>query len=109
MPDAMVIALIAGAALDLLVGDPPWLPHPVRLIGRLAMWGEPRCRAAMRNEYLAGAVFALGLVALSGGTVALLVWGLGQIHPVLAGITMVYFMFAGLAMRDLAQEADTVW
>jgi len=109
MPDAVVIALIAGAALDLIVGDPPWLPHPVRLIGRLALWGEPRCRALLRNEYLAGAVFALGLVALSGGAVALFIWGLGQIHPVVAGIAMVYFMYAGLAMRDLAREASTVW
>lgn len=29
------IAFVAGFVLDLLLGDPVWLPHPVRLIGRL--------------------------------------------------------------------------
>ena len=47
----------AGFILDLLLGDPPWLPHPVRLIGRLAAWAEPHCRRLMSNEYLAGALF----------------------------------------------------
>lgn len=109
MPDGVVIALIAGAALDVTFGDPPWLPHPIRLIGRLAAWGEPRCRRLIRHEYLAGAVFALGIVALAGGGVAMLLWGLRQVHPVLVGLAMTYFMFTGLAMRDLAQEASAVW
>lgn len=29
------IAFLAGFVLDLLFGDPHWLPHPIRLIGRL--------------------------------------------------------------------------
>jgi adenosylcobinamide-phosphate synthase len=109
MPDAVVMTLSAGFILDLLLGDPPWLPHPVRLIGRLALWAEPRCRRIMRHEYLAGAVFALGIVSVTGGGVGLMLWGLQQIHPVVAGLAMVYFMFTGLAVRDLAQEARAVW
>ena len=30
-----IIALIAGFFLDLLIGDPHWLYHPVRIIGLL--------------------------------------------------------------------------
>ena len=30
-----IIALFGGFLLDLLVGDPHWLPHPIRLIGSL--------------------------------------------------------------------------
>ena len=29
-----IIALLAGVILDWLVGDPYWMPHPIRLIGR---------------------------------------------------------------------------
>jgi adenosylcobinamide-phosphate synthase len=29
--------VIAAFGLDLLLGDPRWLPHPVRLIGRFAL------------------------------------------------------------------------
>jgi len=109
MPDAVVMTLSAGFILDLLLGDPLWLPHPVRLIGRLALWAEPRCRRIMRHEYLAGAVFALGIVSVTGGGVGLMLWGLQQIHPMVAELAMVYFMFTGLAVRDLAQEVRAVW
>ena len=28
-----IIATLAGFLLDLILGDPYWLPHPIRLIG----------------------------------------------------------------------------
>jgi adenosylcobinamide-phosphate synthase len=109
MADPVVISLTAGFILDLLFGDPRWLPHPVRLIGRLVSWAEPRCRHLIANEYLAGAVFTLAVVTATGGSVWLIIWGLQQIHTLLAGLVTVYFMFAGLAAGDLAQEATAVW
>jgi adenosylcobinamide-phosphate synthase len=109
MLDLTSITLILGFIFDLLLGDPPWLPHPVRLIGRLASWAEPHCRRLMRNAYLAGAVFTLAVVTATGGGVWVVIWGLQQLHPVLAGLAMVYLMYAGLAVRGLAQEATAVW
>jgi adenosylcobinamide-phosphate synthase len=109
MLDIISMALILGFILDLLFGDPPWLPHPVRLIGRLASWAEPRCRRLTNNEYLAGAVFTLAVVSAAGGGVWVVIRGLQGLHPVLAGLAMVYFMYAGLAVRDLAREAMAVW
>jgi adenosylcobinamide-phosphate synthase len=109
MPDAVVLALAAGFALDLWLGDPAWLPHPVRWIGRLASWAEPRCRALIPRARLAGAAFALGIVLLAGGGVWLVLWGLHQLHPALAWLSTVYFMFTGLAVRDLAREANAVY
>jgi adenosylcobinamide-phosphate synthase len=109
MLDTISFALIAGFVLDLLLGDPRWLPHPVRVIGRMAQWAEPRCRRLMANEYLAGAAFALAVVTAAGGTVWFVIWGLQQLHPVLAALGMVYFMYAGLAMGELAAEATAVW
>jgi adenosylcobinamide-phosphate synthase len=109
MLDTVSLALTAGFILDLLLGDPRWLPHPVRLIGRAALWAEPRCRQLMPNEYLAGAVLTCAVVGASGGTVWVVIWGLQRLHPVLAGLAMVYFMYAGLAAGDLAGEATAVW
>ena len=37
MPDH-IWALLAGFALDLLLGDPQWLYHPVRVIGSYISW-----------------------------------------------------------------------
>jgi adenosylcobinamide-phosphate synthase len=109
MLDIISMALILGFILDLLFGDPRWLPHPVRLIGRLAGWAEPRCRRLTNNEYLAGAVFTLAVVSAAGGGVWVVIRALQRLHPVLAGLATVYFMYAGLAVRDLAREAMAVW
>jgi adenosylcobinamide-phosphate synthase len=109
MPDTISLALIAGFVLDLILGDPRWLPHPVRLIGRLASWAEPRCRRTVANEYVAGVLFAVTVVALTAGGVWIVLRGLQQLHPVLAALGMVYFMYTGLAVGDLAGEATAVW
>ena len=47
-------ALLGGCALDWLFGDPRWLPHPVRLMGRMIAWLEgllrPRFSGRERAE-----------------------------------------------------------
>ena len=109
MLDTVSLTLTAGFVLDFLFGDPRWLPHPVRLIGRLVSWAEPRCRQLIAHEYLAGAVFAFAVVTATGASVWCIIWILQQIHALLAGLGTVYFMYAGLAAGDLAQEATAVW
>ena len=37
-----IFAFIAGFALDLLIGDPHFIPHPVRLIGSLISFCDKR-------------------------------------------------------------------
>ena len=37
-----VFSLLAGWLLDLLLGDPAWLPHPVVGFGKLIAAGEKR-------------------------------------------------------------------
>jgi adenosylcobinamide-phosphate synthase len=109
MLDTVSLTLTAGFILDLLCGDPRWLPHPVRLIGRLVSWAELRCRQLIANEYLAGVVLTLAVVTVTSGGVWFIIWGLQQAHALLAGLATVYFMYAGLAAGDLAQEATAVW
>jgi adenosylcobinamide-phosphate synthase len=109
MLDTVSLTLAAGFILDLIFGDPRWLPHPVRFIGGLTNWAEPRCRRLIANEYLAGAVFTLTVITVAGGGVWLIIRGFELLHPVLGSMAMVYFMYAGLATHDLAQEATAVW
>ncbi len=51
------LLLLAALAVDAVVGDPPWLPHPVAAFGRLAGWLE-----SVLNRGPDLARFALGLV-----------------------------------------------
>ena len=63
--------LLAAAALDWLLGDPAWMPHPIRLMG----WTISRLENGLRRlfprtpggELLAGGVLVLTMVLLFGG------------------------------------------
>lgn len=110
---ARLTALLAGCCLDALFGDPEWLPHPIRWIGRLITWTEKVLRpifpATPRGERLGGTVMVILVTALSAlGTLGALLlckmisfwlwWVLS------AGIS--YYM---LAARSLAQESGKVY
>ena len=51
-PDARLLA--AGVVLDLLLGDPVYRAHPVRLMGGALTWFENRLRAAGFDGYGGG-------------------------------------------------------
>ena len=93
--------LMAGVALDLAIGDPPWLPHPVRGIGWLARIGERGFRATRLPLRLAGLLFWAFVV----GSVTLAVWTTVYFGHTWCGI---YWIYALLACRDLDVEAGRV-
>lgn len=64
-----LFALLAGALIDFVIGDPHWLPHPVVLMGKLISFLEKVLRKAFpktkRGENLAGGVLWFIVAALS--------------------------------------------
>ena len=99
--------------LDLLLGDPQWLPHPVRLMGRGITALESLLRrifpSTPRGERAAGFVLAalLPAAAFAAG------WGLlrlaGLVHPALAFVLEVFLCYQCLAARDLQRESMAVY
>ena len=63
-----ILAVILGFILDLIVGDPHWLYHPIRLVGHLISGLEKILRKVFpktkRGELTAG-VFLLILTSVS--------------------------------------------
>ena len=58
--------LISAFLLDLAVGDPRWLPHPVVLMGKFVSHGESWLRRSRaRRAFLPGMALSLSLIALS--------------------------------------------
>ncbi len=57
-----LLPLALGWALDLLLGDPARLPHPVVWFGKMISFGEHRLNAG-RRRILRGAAMAVALVA----------------------------------------------
>ncbi len=56
-------ALLIGWVLDLLLGDPQRLPHPVVGFGRMISWGEHRLNKGAHRQ-LKGAILAITLILL---------------------------------------------
>ncbi len=64
--DSSAALLIAAFVLDLAIGDPRWLPHPVVLMGKWISSGERLLRSgAAGRDFLAGMILSLGLIVLS--------------------------------------------
>ncbi len=57
--------IVAAVALDLLFGDPRWLPRPVRLIAALAVFMEKLTRKLFRSEFFAGGVTAITVLSVT--------------------------------------------
>jgi adenosylcobinamide-phosphate synthase len=101
--------VMAAFGIDLLIGDPRWMPHPVKFIGRLAAALESPLRRAIPNAWVAGIFAVLAVLGVTGGTAFLLIAGAGWLHPIAGeaiSIALLYTCFAG---RDLARHSGRVY
>lgn len=89
--------LLAGVTLDLACGDPQWLPHPVRAIGKLAEWAEGCWRKPQVPLSLAGGLFSISVVATTACVV--------KAAP---RFLRTYWIYSFLACRDLDVQARHV-
>lgn len=99
------LALLAGSALDLLLGDPAWLYHPVCVIGKYISWCEKRLRARGGNLRKSAVWLTASTVLLTALAAGLLVFLSGLLGRVPRLIVMALLSWMGLSARCLAQEA----
>lgn len=109
----MTMTVLLGAcALDLVIGDPRWLPHPVRWIGCLIDRLERPLLSTVGHRIVAtsaGVAVTLVVPGLVFGFVWGLVQGAHQLHPQLGLMVEMVFSFLALAARDLQDHAKAVW
>lgn len=100
--------LTAAWGLDLLLGDPRVLPHPVVAIGRLIRGAEafwPRVIVDRRSAGIAVTLSVLGLTAAATWSVLFLA---GALAPWLALAATVWLSYTCLATRSLHRESARV-
>ncbi len=71
MKTLLLLSLLLGWLLDLALGDPPGIPHPIVWFGRSIACAERRWNRGSRRR-LRGALVAIGLIAAVFG----LAWGI---------------------------------
>ncbi len=108
-----LFALILGACIDLIVGDPHSLPHPVVAIGKLISLLERRfrrlCPKTKGGEITAGALIWILTAAISAAVPALLLWGAHWLSPWLRLALESVMCWQILAARSLRDESMKVY
>jgi adenosylcobinamide-phosphate synthase len=103
--------LAAAYLFDWIAGDPEWLPHPVRLIGRGIEEGERILRRPAQTpavELAAGGALTFGIVAaVYLGTATTLAW-LSERDRRLGLVAETLLAWTCFASRSLHDEASTV-
>ena len=106
-------AVLGGFVLDTLFGDPPWLPHPVVLMGKAISALEKRLRARLpqtpQGELLGGAVVAFTLPVGTFLITSLVCLGAAKLSPWLGLAVQMFWCGQALAAKGLAQESTNVY
>lgn len=107
-------AFLLGFLLDLLLGDPYWLPHPVRLIGKGITKTEALLRPAgkmrtNRQELQGGRRLVVIVLLATTLFVALLLLGAYALHPFLGLLAETIMTYQILAVKCLKVESMKVY
>lgn len=101
--------IILAVGLDFVLGDPRFVPHPVRGIGRLASWLEQRGRMTIKNEMLAGTAVALCTLFFTVSGTALFIWICGILNPALGDLASIIMIYTAIAIKDLVKHSKEVY
>lgn len=102
-----LLAIILGFVLDLIIGDPRWMYHPVRLVGKLIEVLEIRLRRMFskteNGERNAGRVLVALVCGITTGVaclILLLCYNLNYWVGFVVEIIMCYQLFAVRSLKD---------
>jgi len=102
------LSLFIGWLLDLVLGDPAWLPHPVVGFGKIIAFGEKRLNKGSHRQ-LKGAVMAVFLIVLVFAVTRLVDKQLSMIHYQLSIAFEAILIFFCLAGTTLIREVREVF
>ncbi len=108
MDDYLTIQIAIAFVLDILIGDPRWLPHPVRIMGKCIEYLEILFRKVFRSERTAG-IFLTGIIVMGSYLITFKIisffYGLGTLWGIAASIITIFY---SLSIRDLLNETKGV-
>lgn len=107
------LALIIGYLLDLIVGDPRWMYHPVRIIGKAIEVLEkvlrrifPKSPSGERN---AGLILVVLICLGSGAVPWAILYLCFKVHMALGIAVMSFMCYQLIAVKSLKQESMKVY
>ena len=109
----MICPVLMGFVLDLILGDPRWLYHPVRMIGLLITILERIIRNCLPKskwgERIGGAILAAACVVISVAVPILILAAAYRIQWWLGILAEGFMCYQILAVKSLKTESDKVY
>lgn len=106
-------SILFGFLMDLVLGDPRSIPHPVVLIGKLITFLEKNLRRlfpkTVRGENLAGALLWFCVVSVSTAVPSAVLYLAYQIHPLACVFLESIMCWQILATKSLKDESMKVY
>lgn len=106
------ISFLIGFLLDLLFGDPYWMPHPIRLIGNLITGLERKLRKeedAKEKSIRKGICFVLLVLGITGLVSTAILYIAYTIHPIAGFFVESVMTYQILAAKCLKVESMKVY
>lgn len=112
-----IASMLAGFLMDLLLGDPYWLPHPIRLIGNWISFLEKRLLGSKteekhttpEQEQRRGMLLVLAVLSSTVFVTAVLLLGAYRLHPYLGVVIESIMTYQILATKCLKVESMKVY
>ncbi len=106
---SFILAVTLAIILDLVFGDPRWLPHPVKLIAGAAMLSEVWSRKWIKNEYTAGFITVAAVLLIVALTTSFFIkcWAYFFQGGSFFGATLL--LYTSVAIRDMLVHSKNVY
>ncbi|NLD46742.1 MAG: cobalamin biosynthesis protein CobD [Clostridiaceae bacterium] len=105
----IVFIVAVGFALDMMLGDPRWLPHPICLIGKLIAWLEKKIRAAVKSDLCGGVLLAVIVLACCYCVPFFILFASGKVSSYFSLALETLFCYTIFAARSLKTESMKVY
>jgi len=104
----MTLILMGAYLIDLAIGDPRVLPHPVILMGRLTSFLESNIRRAVKSERAGGFLLVILVLLITGGITYGLLYLAYMISNYLGAALECILIYQIFATKSLRQESMKV-
>ncbi|MEK7828794.1 MAG: CobD/CbiB family cobalamin biosynthesis protein, partial [Deltaproteobacteria bacterium] len=108
---SLPLTIFFAYLLDLILGDPRWLPHPIRWIGRYSSFLEDKIRIfadTPLSEKVGGVFLFIIVVGTVFGATWFILYLAYQLSAISYQLSAVFIAYVSLSIKSLKDEALSV-
>jgi len=114
MIDILCIDIIIAFIIDILIGDPEYTLHPIRIIGYMITKFEKFFRKISANQFLNGLTFALFIIILATFFIVMLMVFSTVIDnlikiKILIHLINIFFIYSAISLNDLRKKTIEIY